>query len=159
MINFCNHKYYEGYQAVFIKNHAYFVEGNYKYYTKGRFAHLKHTFLIRNPNKSIPSLVKAYKMCGFSSFPGNNGIEQLYSMFKTVQLVDPSPVVIDADDLLMNPRVMMEQYCSATGLPFQETMLTWTPGIVSDWTDSAYYKVWHGRSTVMMSSGFMKPRL
>ena len=75
---------YEGYQAVFIKNHAYFVEGNYKYYTKGRFAHLKHTFLIRNPNKSIPSLVKARKMCGFSSFPGNNGIEQLYSIFKTV---------------------------------------------------------------------------
>ena len=146
---------YEGYQAVFFKNHAYFVEGNYEYYTKGRFAHIKHTFLIRDPNKSIPSLVKACKMCGFSSFPGNNGIEQLYDLFKTVQHVDPNPIIIDADDLLMNPRNMMEHYCSATGLPFQEAMLTWTPGIVSDWTDFLYYQEWHG--TAMMSSCFMKP--
>ena len=78
-------------------------------------------------------------------------------MFKTVQLVDPNPVVIDADDLLANPRDMMEHFCSATGLPFQETMLTWTPGIVSDWTEFTYYKEWHG--TAMMSSGFVKPTL
>lgn len=146
---------YEGYQAVFLKNHAYFVEGNYEYYTKGRFANLKHTFLIRNPNKSIPSLIKACKACGFPSAGDDNGIEQLYNMFKTVQLVDLNPVVIDADDLLMNPRDMMEQYCSATGLHFQESMLTWTPGIVSDWTEFIYFKEWH--DTAMMSSGFIKP--
>jgi hypothetical protein len=77
-------------------------------------------------------------------------------MFKTVQLVSPSnPVVIDVDDLLANPRDMMERFCAATGLPFQENMLTWTPGIVTDWTEFTYYKVWHG--TAMMSSGFIKP--
>lgn len=146
---------YEGYRAVFVKNHAFFVEENYEYYTKGSFVNLKHTFLIRNPNKSIPSLIKACKACGFPSTGNDNGIEQLYNMFKTVQLVDPNPIVIDADDLLMNPRDIMEQYCSATGLPFQETMLTWTPGIVSDWTEFSYYKEWHG--TAMMSSGFIKP--
>ena len=146
---------YEGYRAVFIKTHAYFVEGNYKYYTKGRFSHMKHTFLIRNPNKSIPSLIKARKLCDFSNTGDDNGIEQLYNMYKTVQLVCPSPVVIDADDLLANPRDMMERYCSATGLPFRETMLTWTPEIVSDWTEFTYYNVWHG--TAMMSSGFIKP--
>ena len=146
---------YDGFRAVFLKNHAYFVEGNYEYYTKGRFTHLKHTFLIRNPNKSIPSLIKACEMCGFPATGDDNGIEQLYNMFKTVQLVNPNPVVIDADDLLMNPRDMMERFCSTTGLPFQETMLTWTPGIVSDWTELACYKEWHG--TAMMSSGFIKP--
>ena len=76
-------------------------------------------------------------------------------MIQTIQLVCPSPVVIDADDLLANPRDMMEHFCTATGLPFRETMLTWSPRIVSDWTEFTYYKVWHG--TAMMSSGFIKP--
>ena len=65
---------------------------------------MKHTFLIRNPNKSIPSLIKACKLCDFPATGDDNGIEQLYNMYKTVQLVCPSPVVIDADDLLANPR-------------------------------------------------------
>ena len=48
---------------------------------------------------------------------------------------------------------MMKCFCSATGLPFQETMLTWIPEFVSDWTEFMYYKEWHG--TAMMSSRFI----
>ena len=126
---------YHDYQAVFAKNQAFFVEGNYEQYIQGRFANLKHTFLIRSPLKSIPSCCRACNKCGFSSLPSENGIRELYDLFKTVQQVDPTPVVIDADDLLMNPRELMEQYCNATGLPFEESMLSWTPGVVSDWTE------------------------
>ena len=50
---------YDGYKALFAKNHAYYVEGKYQQYTEGRFAHFKHTFLIRHPRKCIPSLVRA----------------------------------------------------------------------------------------------------
>ena len=42
---------YDECQAVFAKNHAYFVKGSYERYTTGRFAGFKHTFLIRNPHK------------------------------------------------------------------------------------------------------------
>ena len=115
---------------MFAKNQAFFVEGNYEQYIQGRFANLKHTFLIRSPLKSIPSCCRACNKCGFSSLPSENGIRELYDLFKTVQQVDPTPVVIDADDLLMNPRGLMEQYCNATGLPFEESMLSWTPGVV-----------------------------
>ena len=64
-----------------------------------------------------------------SCFPG---IKQLSDLFKTVQEVDPHPIVVDADDLLTNVRELMEQYCTATGLPFEERMLNWTPGVVPD---------------------------
>ena len=146
---------FEGYEAVFCKNHAYFIEGNYKRYIEGRFASYRHTFLIRNPYKSISSLIRACEMCGFPLIPNDNGIKQLYDLFKTVQLVEPYPLVIDADDLLMNPKQAMKQYCCATGLPFEESMLTWTPGVVADWMQFRYYKAWHEKA--MMSSGFLKP--
>ena len=34
-------------------------------------------------------------------------------------------------------------------------MLSWTPVVVSDWTEFSYYKEWHETATI--SSGFMKP--
>jgi len=138
---------YSEHQAVFAKNHAYFLEGRYEECTEGIFAKFKHTFLIRHPN---------CKQCGFPPCPSDNGFKQLFDLFKTVQEVDPHPIVIDADDLLTNARVLMEQYCTATGLPFEERMLNWTPGVVPDWTEIEHYKEWHG--TVMMSTGFMKPK-
>ena len=149
---------YDGYKAIFAKNHAFFVEGKYQHYTEGRFAVFKHTFLIRHPRKCIPSQVRACKHSGFPLTPDENGVEQLQDLFTIVQQsIDPNPVVIDADDLLMNPRYIMEQYCSAVGLPFEESMLTWTPGVVKDWTlNFAHHQEWHG--TAMMSSGFMKPK-
>lgn len=147
---------YDKYQAVFAKNHAYFVEGRFEKYITGKFSRFKHTFLIRNPHGSIPSFVRACERSNFTHSPTENGIKQLYDLFKVVQLVDPSPIVVDADDLLANPRGIMEQYCLATGLPFSEKMLTWTPGEISDWKQgNIYYKEWHG--TAMMSSGFTKP--
>ena len=148
---------YRGYKALFSKNHAFFVEGKYQQYTEGRFAHFQHTFLIRHPRKSIPSCVRACEQSGFTFTPNEDGIEQLHDLFKVVQRCkDPNPVVIDADDLLMNPRGIMEHYCSAVGLPFEESMLTWTPGVVEDWTRNVNYQVWHGAA--IMSSGFMKPK-
>ena len=147
---------YHGYEALFTKNHAYFIKGNYRQYTEGRFSTFKHTLLIRNPCKSIPSLVRARKRCGFPSNPHENGFEQLHDLYRTVQCFsDPNPIVIDADDLLINPRFIMNEYCSAVGLPFDEGMLTWTPGVVQDWTGLPYYREWH--ETAMMSSGFVKP--
>ena len=146
---------YAEYQAVFSKNHAYFIAENYKNYTVGGFSSWKHTFLIRNPYKSVPSLYKARHESGFTGFPETGYFKELYEMYETVRLVHPNPVVIDADDLLSDPRGIMQQYCCSTGLPFNDGMLTWTPGVVADWAKFWHYKVWHGAA--MMSSGFMKP--
>ena len=72
------------------------------------------------------------------------------------QNMDPHPIVIDADDLLENPRGIMEHYCKETGLPFEEQMLTWEPGEVEGWMTFTYSHVF--KETVMKSSGFIKPK-
>ena len=145
---------YDGYEAVFIKDMAYFVEGRYEDYIQGQFANFKHTFLIRHPRKVA---ISKYKGCQETGFPFTYpGVRQLYELYQVVQQIDPTPLVLDADDLLKNPKEMMQLYCSSTGLPFTEDMLTWEPGDVEEWNHGRKYDVWH--RTAMYSSGFIKPK-
>ena len=114
---------YDGYEAVFIKDLAFFVEGRYEDYIQGQFANFKHTFLIRHPRKST---ISQYKVCHNGDCPFHfPGVRQTYELYKVVQQIDPNPLVLDADDLLENPKEMMQLYCSSAGLPFTEDMLTW----------------------------------
>ena len=145
---------YEGFDAVFIKDMAYFVEGRYEDYIQGPFANFKHTFLIRHPRKVA---ISKYKGCQETEFDFvYPGIRQLYELFRVVQQIDPNPLVLDADDLLENPKEMMQLYCSSTGLPFTEDMLTWEPGAIEEWNHGRKYDIWH--RTAMYSSGFIKPK-
>ena len=145
---------YDGYEAVFIKDMAYFVEGRYDDYIQGQFANFKHTFLIRHPRKST---VSHYKACQNGDFPfSHTGVRQTYELYKVVQQIDPNPLVLDADDLLENPKEMMQLYCSSAGLPYTEDMLTWEPGEIEELKEFPDYLVWHG--TAMYSSGFIKPK-
>ena len=148
---------FDGYEAVFIKDLAFYIEGRYENYVKGSFTKFRHTFLIRHPLKSIPSLLRASKKCGLSSPLDDIGFKQLYDFYEVVRLnLDPHPIVIDADDLLANPRDIMERYCKETGLPFEEQMLTWEPGVIEEWCSYIHYKEFFG--TIMETSGFLKPR-
>ena len=145
---------YDKFDAVFIKNMAFFVEGRYEDYIQGQFANFKHTFLIRHPRKTT---ISKYKVCHegglLFSYPG---VRQLYELYKVVQQIDPNPLVLDADDLLENPKETMKLYCSSTGLPFTEDMLTWEPGDIEEWNYGRTYDIW--QRTAMYSSGFIKPK-
>ena len=44
---------YDGFDAVFVKEMAYFIEGHYEDYIAESFTAFKHTFLIRDPLKAI----------------------------------------------------------------------------------------------------------
>ena len=141
------------FDATFVKNMALYVEGRYEDYVQEQFAAFKHTFLIRNPKKTVTSKFEACKEAKLHfSYPG---IRQVYEMYKVVQQIDPNPLVVDADDLLKNPKEMMKLYSSATGLPFTEDMLTWESGDVPEWNHGRCHHVWH--RTAMNSSGFMVP--
>ena len=156
---------YPEHSAVFCKTFAHNVNHDYRQYTTGKFSVFKHTFLIRNPRKAIPSLYKACKESVFDDY--NDGFQELYEMYETIRLnVDPHPLVIDADDLLADPKGIMQRYCEATGLTFNEGMLTWTPGVVDDWIfadeqpEDQPYEQWVHYcwiATVAKSSGFIKP--
>jgi hypothetical protein len=60
------------------------------------------------------------------------------------------PPVLDAEDMLRNPRGMLERFCAAMGVPFSERMLTWPPGRRA--TDGIWAKHWY--EAVERSTGF-----
>ena len=134
--------------------------GSLDIYIEGDFVNFKHSFLIRDPRKSIPSEWKAivrsgfdYTRDGFGS--GVKGFAKLYELFDFIRSTGREVTVIDAADLLKNPEYIMQVYCRQTGLPYDKKMLTWTPGKVEDWaTKYKNYKEWHWNA--MYSSGFGK---
>jgi len=98
--------------------------------------------------KAISSLY--YKSCldnaktGYSHFDSKEA--GFVAMGQILDHVERQPgvqcVIIDADDLLENPRGLMTAYSQAVGLPFQPSMLSWQPGPVKElespwtgWTD------------------------
>lgn len=147
---------YSDYSAVFAKNMAYFIDRErFPNYVEGKFSTFKHTFLIRNPRKSIPSAWKARINSGISTSSSEPAAyPRLHELFKFVQSKGRHVILIDLEDLVNNPEHTMEQYCRESGLPYDKKMLTWSPGIVEDWTEFEYYKEWHWNA--MYSSGFDK---
>ena len=148
-------KDYEGYEAVFIKSMCYQTRGQYEIYLQDKFAKFKHTFLIRHPAKAIPSLYRACLKSGYECHAESlQGFSTMHEVYALVQRrLHPSPIVIDADDLLRDPERIMRKYCIATGLPYKESMLTWTPRSFPEWEFDTPFRMWHGG--VIESSGFI----
>jgi len=149
-------KEYDGIDIVFSKDMAYCVDGHFAEFLSEGFADVKHTFLIRNPRKAIPSLHKASinkSLTGWDHFdPIEAGFRQMYELYKfVIAELDPNPLIIDADDLLENPEDIMRSYCEGLGLKFNPKILRWEPGPVPDWD------VWAGwHENALKSCGFAK---
>ena len=98
----------------------------------------RHTFLIRNPRKTMMSHLKFFMkghVSGAFSNPnltrGNlRPVQHLNEMWKHVkhQGWESNPVVIDSDELLENPKEILEAYCKEVGIPFAEDLLRWEAG-------------------------------
>lgn len=115
----------------------------------GDYSQVVHSFIIRHPAKAIASLY--YKSCvdnektGYTHFdPAEAGFTAMAAILDHVERQPDAPpcVIIDADDLLADPEGVMAAYCTAVGLPFHSSMLSWQPGNVkelespwSGWTD------------------------
>ena len=148
-------KEYDGVDVVFAKDMAYYIDKKFDIFLEDGFKNFKHTFLIRNPNKAVLSLFKASTsptLTGWDSFdPVEVGFKQMFEFFQFVRShLDPSPVVVDADDLLDNPEGIMQSYCEEN----QENMTKWTPGPVPQWENGHCRCLgWH--QGVLKSSGII----
>ncbi len=99
----------------------------------------KHSFLIRNPAKTLTSL--------FSRWPDVHdkeiGFAEQRRLFDMVGDRDgAAPPVLDSDDLLEDPHGMVEAWCVAVGIPFIPEALTWEPGArdeVSWWDGGSFH--------------------
>ncbi|MEM6550439.1 MAG: sulfotransferase family protein [Pseudomonadota bacterium] len=110
-----------------------------------------HSFLIRDPAKSIPSIAKrgpdwVEKEYGFA--------EHRWMFDRVTEWLGHPPPVIDSDDLLEDPAGIVAAWCRAVDIPFIAEALSWEPGARPElgWYDDGS---WH--DTLGQSDG-LKPQ-
>ena len=111
---------------------------------------MTNCFLIRDPREVIVSYIKKNNDPTLEDI----GFVQQAGIFDWVRAHSGAvPPVIDARDVLENPRRILELLCGAIGVEFSESMLSWPPGLRD--TDGIWAKHWYGE--VETSTGFRKP--
>jgi hypothetical protein len=107
-------------------------------------------FLIRDPREVIVSYIKKNNDPGLEDI----GFVQQAEIFDWVRGdTGAIPAVIDARDVLENPRKILELLCDHVGVEFSDAMLSWPPGLRE--TDGVWAKHWYGE--VATSTTFRLP--
>jgi hypothetical protein len=108
---------------------------------------LTNCFLIREPGEMLVSLDKVIPDPELDQ----TGLPQQWALFERArQRTGSIPPVIDAADVLQDPRRVLSLLCQAVGVPFDEAMLSWPTGRRA--TDGIWAKYWY--EAVENSTGF-----
>ena len=104
-------------------------------------------FLIRDPREVIASYTKK----NHEPTVEDVGFIQQAEIFDIVRKQTGAvPPVVDAHDVLENPRRTLTLFCEAVGLEFSDAMLSWPAGLRE--TDGIWAKHWY--TEVATSTGF-----
>ncbi|XP_033097285.1 branched-chain-amino-acid aminotransferase-like protein 2 [Anneissia japonica] len=135
-------KDFPGKDVVFCKDFGYTIDGNWEHIPKG----YKHTFLIREPAKvmkswkerincgPLPGMGLIWKRSVSFAMPSGYMYKELHDLyFHLLETTGEDPLILDADDLLADPKQMMMKYCQAIGLPYRDEMLNWEPNEKMNW--------------------------
>lgn len=135
-------------------------EGKHVYYQKHMTHHIlpemdkawllkvTNCFLIREPRRVILSFSKVIPNPSIEQ----TGIPQQVELFNYVrEQTGQNPPVLDAKDVLLNPRGALTALCAALDVPFDEAMLSWQAGTRP--TDGNWAKYWY--ASVEKSTSFM----
>ncbi|CAG8726976.1 12655_t:CDS:1 [Racocetra fulgida] len=142
-------------KRVFVKEMAMFIKGHYgpnsdNFFSKNTMSKIKHTFLIRDPVKSVKSLYRTSMAInkdptspwyGYEFIPLSLGLSELVELFNYVKdELGQTPIVVDADDLCNDSKKVLGKYCEMVNVDFKESMLTWEAGKIEGW---GRYNGWH----------------
>lgn len=109
--------------------------------------HVTNAFLIREPREMLTSLVAITPRIRIV----DTALPQQWELFELVrEQTGETPAVLDARDVLENPRGLLERLCFRVGVPFTDRMLEWAPGPRP--TDGVWAKHWYGAAE--KSTGF-----
>ena len=114
---------------------------------------LTNCLLIREPREMLTSLVE------FLPEPrlADTGLERQWWLFEHLTGHQGSPPpVLDARDVLENPRRMLELLCERVDVRFVDAMLTWESGSRS--TDGAWAPYWYDKVAQTTSFGTYRPK-
>lgn len=113
---------------------------------------LTHAFLIRDPDAMLASLGKRVDREVITL--DATGLPQQVELFDQVaQRCGSAPPVVDARDVLSDPRATLSALCASLRVPFCEAMHSWQPGPRA--TDGIWAKHWY--DAVEASTGFGPP--
>jgi hypothetical protein len=111
---------------------------------------MTNCFLIRDPREVIVSYIKKNNDPALEDI----GFAQQAEIFDWVRAhTGAIPAVIDARDVLENPRRVLELLCDKVGVEFSDAMLSWPAGLRA--TDGIWAKHWYGE--VVTSTTFRTP--
>jgi hypothetical protein len=114
---------------------------------RGWLDELTHGFLIRDPREMLTSLLEHLPNPRLE----DTGLPQQLELVEYVRKrAGNMPPIIDARDVLQNPRRTLGLLCDAIGVDFQDAMLQWPPGRRD--TDGIWAKHWY--EAVERSTGF-----
>ena len=100
---------------------------------------VRNCFLIRDPREVIASYVKKREDPALEDL----GFVQQGEIFDWVcARTHATPPIIDARDVLENPKRTLGLLCDAVGVEFSESMLSWPLGLRE--TDGIWAKYWYG---------------
>jgi len=111
---------------------------------------LANAFLIRSPERVLASYVKKWPDVSLRDI---GFVEQAEIFDMVADHLGHAPAVVDADDILENPRGVLARLCAACGIGFDEAMLSWPAG------PRPFDGVWaaHWYNAVWTSTGFAAP--
>jgi len=111
---------------------------------------LENCFLVRDPARMIASYAKVRPMFTLADL----GLPQQLRIFEHVRAArGATPLVIDAADVLAEPRRELTRLCSHVGIDFDARMLRWPAGPRS--SDGVWAPYWY--QAVERSTGFQAP--
>ena len=99
---------------------------------------LANCFLVRDPREVLTSLVKHVPDMTLA----DTGYPQQVEIFDLVRgWTGRAPPVLDARDVLDDPRGVLGRLCEALGVGFSDVMLSWAPGLRD--TDGVWARHWY----------------
>jgi hypothetical protein len=104
---------------------------------------LTNAFLIRSPARVLASYARKWSQVSLRSI---GFVEQAELFDLVANRLGSAPAVIDADDVLANPRRVLTALCDHCGIAFDAAMLSWPKGPKSFdgvWAPHWYNAVWN----------------
>jgi hypothetical protein len=101
-------------------------------------ARVTNCFLIRDPHEVLTSYLKK----NYEPTAADLGFPQQLDIYDWVCAhTGQRPPIIDARDVLENPRTVLSRLCEVLSIPFDEAMLAWPPGFRE--TDGIWAPHWY----------------
>jgi hypothetical protein len=104
----------------FFKQMAHHLDG----LGRGFLARCANVILVRDPRQMLPSLVHQIPEPRLA----DTGLAVQSALVEELAALGQDPPVLDAKELLSDPRGVLEELCARLGIAFDAAMLSWEPG-------------------------------